>query len=73
MQWGCYVKWAEKKIATASTSKQAPYQSPFAISMCPLDYRMPEAHMEMVKVSKESPAAAPAKVEIHFAITVQSA
>ena len=66
-QWGCYLKWAENKIATASTSKQAPYQKPFAISLCPVDYRMPEAHVEMVKVSRVSEA------EIHFAITGQSA
>ena len=51
-QWDCYIKWADGKIATASTSKQAGYQRPFAISMCPLDYQIPEVDKEVVKLSK---------------------
>ena len=48
-QWDCYLKYAEGKIATATTSKQARYQSPFSISMCPINYKMPEAHEDMVR------------------------
>ena len=50
-QWECYLKWAEDKIATASTTRQSPYQKPFSISLCPVDYRMPDSQKEMVKVS----------------------
>ena len=48
-QWDCYLKYAEGKIATATASKHAPYQRPFSISMCPVNYNMPEAHEDLVK------------------------
>ena len=53
-QWDCYLKYAEGKIATATTSKHAPYQRPFSISMCPVNYKMPEAHEELVKTKRYS-------------------
>ena len=53
-QWDCYLKYAEGKIATATTSKHAPYQSPFSISMCPVNYKMPEAHEDLVNKAERS-------------------
>ena len=50
-EWGCYEKWAAEQIATASSSKQARYQNPFTISICPLDYVMPEAKENMVTLT----------------------
>ena len=50
-EWLNYTKYAEDKIATASTSKQALYQKPFSISLCPVDYRLPESHVEMVTLA----------------------
>ena len=47
-EWLNYTKYAENKIATASTNKQRRYQKPFSISLCPVDYRMPKTHIEMV-------------------------
>ena len=38
--WGCYEKWADKRIATATETRHSRFQQPFSVSMCTMDYKM---------------------------------
>ena len=38
--WGCYEKWAERRVATVSQTRHSRFQPPFSVSMCTMDYEM---------------------------------